>query len=118
METYKTVLTSSLNSQGTLFGGQLLKWVDEYAWTAASLDFPGIKLVTRAMDSIDFTAGATNGSILRFVIMQEHKGITSVTYHIVIYCNAPDVKNEYVLFSNNVTFVAVDSSGKKVALPL
>jgi Acyl-CoA hydrolase len=123
METYTTVLTENLNSQGTLFGGQLLMWVDKYAWMAASLDFPGKKLVTRAMDSIDFTASAPNGSILRFVIEKGRTGNTSVTYSVRVFCNVPGdptslprQKGEYKIFENNITFVAIDENGAKVPL--
>ncbi|HAH62929.1 MAG TPA: acyl-CoA thioesterase [Treponema sp.] len=123
METYTTVMTEHLNSHGTLFGGQLLMWVDKNAWMAASLDFPGKRLVTRAMDCIDFTATAPNGSILRFVIEKEHLGNTSVTYSVKVYCNVPGdpsslprQKGEYKIFENRITFVAVDDNGKKVPL--
>ncbi|MCK9171508.1 MAG: hypothetical protein M0P01_13945 [Treponema sp.] len=123
METYTTVMTEHLNSHGTLFGGQLLLWVDNYAWMAASLDYPGKRLVTRAMDSIDFTASAPNGSILRFVIEKEREGHTSVTYSVKVCCNIPGdltslpgKKGEYKIFENKITFVAVDESGKKVPL--
>lgn len=116
METYTTVLTGHLNHHGTLFGGQLLKWVDEYAWMAASLDFTGKRLVTRAMDNIEFKNSAPNGAILRFVIEKERTGHTSATYAVIVYCNAPGAKSEYVLFSNHVTFVAVDADGNKTSI--
>jgi acyl-CoA hydrolase len=123
METYATVMTEHLNSHGTLFGGQLLMWVDKYAWMAASLDFPKKRLVTRAMNSIDFTASAPNGSILRFVIVKEHVGNTSVTYAVKVYCNVLEdlqpinrQKGEYEIFENKITFVAIDEGGNKVPL--
>ena len=36
---YKLVLPEHLNQYGFLFGGNLLKWIDEVSWMA-SLDFP------------------------------------------------------------------------------
>ena len=36
MESYKVVRPEHLNHFGHLFGGCLLKWVDEIAWIAAS----------------------------------------------------------------------------------
>lgn|SRR5574344_1098364 len=123
METYVSVRTEHLNSHGTLFGGQLLLWVDEYAWMAASLDYPGKRLVTRAMDSVNFAASAPNGSILRFVTDKKHEGTTSVTYSVTVYCNVPNdpeslpgKKDEFTLFSNCVTFVAVNQQGEKTAI--
>jgi len=38
MESYKLVLPEHLNHYGYLFGGNMLKWVDEISWIAASRD--------------------------------------------------------------------------------
>ena len=54
MDAYTLVRTEHLNHNGKLFGGQLLKWVDEYAWLAAAKEFPCNILVTRAMEHIEF----------------------------------------------------------------
>ena len=40
MQTYKLVLPEHLNHGGFLFGGNLLKWVDEAGYMAARLDLP------------------------------------------------------------------------------
>lgn len=50
MESYKLVLPEHLNHYGYLFGGYLLQWVDETAYIAATLDYPGSNFVTVAMD--------------------------------------------------------------------
>ena len=44
MENHKPVLPGYLTQFGFLFGGNLLEWVDEYAWIAVSLDFPTCNL--------------------------------------------------------------------------
>ncbi|MGD0283399.1 MAG: hotdog domain-containing protein, partial [Dissulfurispiraceae bacterium] len=61
MENYKLVLPEHLNQFGYLFGGNLLKWVDEVAWIAASLDFPGCKFVTIGMDRVEFRKSIKQG---------------------------------------------------------
>ena len=53
MENYKLVLPEHLNHFGDLFGGNLLKWVDESAWIAATREHPGCRFVTIAMDEVD-----------------------------------------------------------------
>ncbi|OJF76437.1 MAG: acyl-CoA thioesterase [Treponema sp. CETP13] len=116
METYAVVRTEHLNHNGTLFGGQLLLWVDEYAWMAASLDFPGKKLVTRAMDTVEFKYSAHSGSILRFDITQKLLGTTSVKYHVDVFADEVGASKEKIIFSNCVTFVAVGKDGKKTPL--
>ncbi len=66
MENHKLVLPEYLNHFGFLFGGYLLKWVDEYAWIAASLDYPGSNFVTIAMDKVEFRKSVRKGTILKF----------------------------------------------------
>ena len=111
------VRTEHLNHHGYLFGGQMLKWVDEFAYLAAARDYPGVKLVTRAMDAIEFRTHVVNGSILRFRILPLRKGETSVSYEVKVYADAPGSEEEALVFSTHITFVAVDPEGRKAALP-
>lgn len=117
MENYTMVLTEHLNHNGKLFGGQLLKWVDEFAWIAAISDYRHSILVTRAMEKIEFKKTVVPGSVLRFSIRRSHTGTTSVTYAVEVYAREPDHDGEELIFSNLVTFCAVDAEGKKTPLP-
>lgn len=117
MNTFALVMSEHLNHHGYLFGGQLLKWVDEFGWVAASRDYPGFTLVTRAMDQIDFRKRVSNGSILRFCILPESRKTHSVTYEVSVFADSPGQTGETLVFSNKITFVAVDAQGQKVALP-
>jgi acyl-CoA hydrolase len=116
METFTIVRTEYLNHHGYLFGGQLLLWVDEYAWLAAARENPGCRLVTRGMDRVEFHRSAPPGSILRFDIRETQRGTTSLHYTVDVYCDAPGSREEYQIFSTTVTFVNVDESGAKVPL--
>ena len=116
MENYKLVLPANLNHYGYLFGGDLLKWVDEYAWIAASLDYPGCRLVTVGMDKVEFKRSVRKGTILRFEVDRTRQGRTSVQYRVTVYDNGAPVGSEF-FFSNQVTFVNVDARGRKKALP-
>ncbi len=116
MDTYTLVRTEHLNHNGKLFGGQLLKWVDEFAWLAAARDFCGSILVTRAMDNSEFRHTVPNGSILRFRVEQVRLGTTSVLYSVDVYADMPGSRDEELIFSNRVTFVGVDENGVKCPL--
>ncbi len=116
MDTYTIVRPEHLNHQGALFGGQLLLWVDEYAWMAASLDFPHKKLVTRALNAVEFKQSVPSGAILRFHIEQTHIGKTSACYTVEVFADAPGAEIEKSVFTNTITFVAVDEKGNKVIL--
>ena len=117
MNTFLLVRTEHLNHYGYLFGGQMLKWVDEMAWLAAARDFTGLNIVTRALEQVDFKKRVSNGSILRFQINYEKQGKTSVTYRVDVYADAPGAKAEEHVFSNRLTFVALDEKGKTCILP-
>lgn len=117
MDNYTIVRQEHLNHYGYLFGGTLLRWVDEFAWIFASLDFPGCSMVTVGMDQVSFRQRVENGSILRFNILPAHRGTSSVTYAVNVYADAPGAKVEKIVFSTKVTFVRLDAEGKKYPLP-
>jgi acyl-CoA hydrolase len=74
MESYKLVLPEHLNHYGYLYGGNLLKWVDEIGWIAASRDYPGYNFVTVAMDRVEFRKSVREGTILRFEALKTDVG--------------------------------------------
>ena len=117
MNNYTLVRPEHLNHHGFLFGGVMLKWVDEFAWLAASKEYRGCKLVTIAMNEIRFTEQVPNGSILRFNIEFSSQGNSSVTYDVNVYSDRPGGEREVKVFANKITFVRVDSLGHKIPLP-
>jgi len=117
MNNYTLVRPEHLNHHGFLFGGVMLKWVDEFAWLAASKEYRGCKLVTVAMNEIRFSQQVPNGSILRFNIMFYKQGTSSVTYDVTVFSDEPGRDREKKVFANKITFVRVDVLGNKVSLP-
>lgn len=117
MDTFALVRPEHLNHHGYLFGGALLKWVDEFAWLVASRDYPDCTFVTVGMDEIAFRHPVLNGSILRFNILPRGRGMTSVTYAVEVFAQPPGAVAEQRVFTTRVTFVRVDGAGGKVSLP-
>jgi acyl-CoA hydrolase len=117
MDTFALVRPEHLNHHGFLFGGAMLKWVDEFAWLVASREFPGCTFVTVGMDEIVFRHPVLNGSILRFHILSLHQGRTSVSYGVEVFADAPGAAEEKMVFTTRVTFVRVDAEGRKAPLP-
>lgn len=117
MDTYAIVRPEHLNHHGYLFGGALLKWIDEYAWLMASRDFPGCTLVTIGMADIAFKHRVISGSILRFQIEPVKKGATSVRYGVEVFSDEPGATDERHVFSTTITFVGLDEQGQKAPLP-
>ena len=118
MDTYTLVRTEHLNHFGYLFGGQMLKWVDEFAWLAATREHPGCTFVTRAMDQVTFRHQVGNGTILRFNCDRERRGTTSVGYRVQVFAQAAGApQEEHMVFSTCITLVNVDQEGRKISLP-
>lgn len=117
MKNHKLVLPGHLNHYGYLFGGNLLKWVDEVSWIAASLDFPGCRFVTVAMDRVEFKKSVRQGAVLRFDSQRLHSGNTSVQYMVEVFSKNIVSGREEEIFSTSVTFVRVDDCGRKQRLP-
>ena len=116
METYKLVLPEHLNHYGYLYGGTLLAWVDEVAWIASSLDYPGCKFVTVAMDKVEFKKSVRQGSILRFEARRTKEGTTSVHYRISVFRDELETGKREKVFTTGITFVCLDDDGKKRAV--
>ena len=116
METHNLVLPEHLNHFGYLFGGYLLKWVDEYAWIAATLDYPNCRFVTIGMDKVEFKKGVREGAILRFEVKRTAIGKTSLQYAVNVFSS--DRRSKHLpIFSTHVTFVRIDEKGRKKTLP-
>ena len=117
MESHKVVRPSHLNHYGYLFGGELLKWVDEISWVAATQDHPGCKFVTVSMDRVVFERSVRQGTVLRFDAQRYKMGTSSVQYEVKVYADNLDTGDEESVFSTHITFVCLDHSGNKTPLP-
>ncbi len=95
----------------------MLKWVDEYAWIAASLDYPRCNFVTIGLDRVEFKKSVKEGSILKFVIRKSREGNTSVQYRVTVFHGKSEGDEKDLIFSTHVTFVHIDEDGKKSELP-
>jgi uncharacterized protein (TIGR00369 family) len=113
VQSFKLVLPEHLNHYGYLFGGYLLQWVDEAAYIAASLDYPGSNFVTVAMDRVEFHRSIRQGAILRFEVQRQRVGTTSARYQVEVF----DGTAPQPVFSTQITFVGLGVDGAKRPLP-
>lgn len=113
MQNHKLVLPENLNHYGYLFGGYMLQWVDEVAWIAATMEYPGCRFVTIGMDEVVFRESILEGTILRFDVNRSRVGNTSVSYLVEV---AKDGNENGSAFSTTVTMVRVDAEGRKTPL--
>ena len=113
MITQKLVLKQHLNHYGFLFGGDLLRWIDEVGYIAVNLEFPGHEFVTIGLNQVVFYKSIVDGSILTFNTNLIKKGNTSATFNIDVFSN---IEPSISLFTTEITFVAIDKDGNKTPI--
>lgn len=109
--TRKLVKPEDLNARGTLFGGQILKWVDEEAAIFCFCQLSTRSIVTKVMSEIDFVSSAKTGDIVEIGCELVSFGRTSIT--IACEVRNKDTK-QTILKIDKIVFVKVDDEGKPV----
>jgi len=77
--TRKWVRPEDLNANGTLFGGSLLRWIDEEAAIYAIVQLGNGMAVTKYMSEINFVSSAQQGDLIEMGLTATHFGRTSLT---------------------------------------
>lgn len=107
--TRKLIKPTDLNSRGTLFGGQLLKWIDEEAAIYAMCQTKSREVVTKYISDIDFKYPPQVGDIIEIGIELVRIGITSLT----LKCSVRDKESKKeILTIDSMVFVKLDVNGK------
>lgn len=106
--TRKWVKPEDLNPNGTLFGGSLLRWIDEEAavYVITQLDNP--RVVTKYMSEINFVSSARQGDIIELGIGATQFGRTSIT----LRCEVRNViTHKSILTIDRIVFVNIGPDG-------
>ena len=77
--TRKWVKPEDLNPNGSLFGGSLLKWIDEEAAIYAIIQLDNHRCVTKYMSEINFVSSAKQGDIIEMGMEVIKFGNSSLT---------------------------------------
>ncbi len=116
MDHFKFVISEHLNHYGTLYGGNLLKWIDEVGYITAAVEFPNNQFVTVALDNVEFKHRIEVGAVLKFSVERLRRGNTSLTYDVKVYSAVEEAQSNTVLFETKITFVNVDAQGNKASI--
>ena len=115
--THEVVFPQDTNHYGTLFGGQMLSWMDKVAYYAATR-FCGHNTVTVSVESIDFAVPVRNGDLLDLHGRVIHTARTSMVIRVDVYKAEMQHTSERVLsHTGYFTFVALDNEGKPRRVP-
>lgn len=104
------------NALGTVFGGQIMAWVDVCAAVAAQR-FTHSDVVTVSMDELSFRSGVRRGDIVVLQAMVNFCGRTSVEVGVRVEKEDPYSHERTHTSSAYLTFVAVDAEGRPKPVP-
>lgn len=106
--TRKWVKPEDLNPNGSLFGGSLLKWIDEEAAIYAIIQLDNQRCVTKFISEINFVSSAKKGDIIELGMEATKFGRTSIT----LKCEVRNkLTRKTILAVDKIVFVSVDENG-------
>lgn len=109
--TRKWIKPEDLNPNGSLFGGSLLKWIDEEAAIYSIIQLDNSKVVTKFISEINFVSSAKKGDIIEMGMEVVEFGKTSLTlrYHV-----RNKITRSSILNIEKLVFVNLGEDGKPV----
>ena len=109
--TRKWVKPEDLNANGTLFGGSLLRWIDEEAAIYAMLQLGSYRAVTKLISEINFVSSAVQGDMIEMGLKAVRFGKTSLTMRAEV---RNMITRKLILSIDRIVFVALDEEGNPV----
>lgn len=106
--TRKWVKPEDLNANGTLFGGALLRWIDEEAAIYAILQMGNHRAVTKMMSEINFVSSAVQGDMIEMGLKATRFGRTSLTMRAVV---RNMITRNVILSIDQIVFVSLGADG-------
>ncbi|HVZ71687.1 MAG TPA: acyl-CoA thioesterase [Polyangia bacterium] len=116
VETAQLVLPGLTNTHGTIFGGILMQWIDIAAGIASSRHAGG-PVVTASMDRLHFLSPVQLGEIVVLQAQVNFAGNTSMEVGVRVFAENQITFERRQTTRAYLTFVAVDSEGRPVAVP-
>ncbi len=107
--TRKWIRPEDLNANGTLFGGSLLKWIDEEATIYAIMQLGNPRVVTKLISEIDFVSSARQGDLVEMGLRATAFGRTSITMQAQV---RNMITRSSILTISTIVFVGLDEAGR------
>lgn len=111
MEFYsrKLVKPEDLNARNTLFGGALLRWIDEEAGIYAMTKLASKNIVTKSISEIDFVSSAQQGDVIEIGV--GFKALTGAS--ISLSCEVRNIFTKQIIIKiDEIVFVHVGAHNR------
>ena len=107
--TRKWIKPEDLNPNGTLFGGQLLAWIDEELALYSIIQLENSRIVTKHMSEINFVSSAKQGDVIEIGIDVVKFGNSSLT----LKCEVRNMMSRATIITiETITMVSMGSDGR------
>jgi acyl-CoA hydrolase len=107
----KLIKPGDLNANNTLFGGALLKWIDEEAGIYAMTKLDTRKVVTKFISEINFVSSAKQGDIIEIGLAFKSIGTTSITFSGTV---RNVITKKTILDIDKIVFVKIDDEERPI----
>ncbi len=112
------MLPRDTNSQGTIFGGVILSYIDMAGAIEAHRKTGMDRFVTVSMREVIFHAPVFVGDLVSFYCETLRVGTTSITTRVMVEAIRYDGHQRVRVTEAEVIYVAVDREGKKVKIAI
>lgn len=110
------VMPGQTNALGTVFGGQIMAWIDVCAAVSAQR-FARSMVVTASMDSLSFRAPVRQGNVVVLQSSVNWAGSSSMEVGVRVESEDPLTGERSHTSSAYLTFVALDANREKATVP-
>ncbi len=108
----KLIKPGDLNANNTLFGGQLLRWIDEEAGIYAMTKLDSRRTVTKYISEINFISSARQADTIEIGLEFSEIGRTSITFR----CEVRNlITKNTIIRLEKIVFVNVDENDRPLA---
>ena len=111
-----TLLPRDTNSQGTIFGGVILSYIDTAGALQAHRHTRMKRFVTVAMKEVIFHKPVYVGDLVSFYAETVRVGSTSITVRVIVEVERLGKSERVRVTEAEVTYVAVDEKGEKLKI--
>ena len=108
----RLVMPDQLNPNGSLFGGELMAWIDMTAFMCAERHAETSRVVTASVDRLEFLQPLRTGDHVLLTARVEYVGRTSMAIEVEVEKEISLLRTRTLVALTHLTFVALDDGGK------
>ena len=113
IKSHKLILPIHLNDNQSLFGGQIMQWIDEIAYITAC-KYTSQKMVTVSIEKVKFIHAIKCGDIIEIISNVIDCSLMKLKIEVNIYILNKKIKQKAV--SSLLYFAAIDKNNKAILI--